>query len=286
MRAILRNASKIAGGQHGVLTAAQLLGLELTRSTIDRWVQKGLLHPEFRGVYRLGHRAPSAEARYTAAVLACGEGAKLSGLAAAWHYRIVKGQPPPPEVTAPSEHDIPGIRTRQRTVESRIWRGIPTTTVPQTIADLASLLSLDDLARACHEAEVKFGRQSVDARRVKGAAKLRAVLQGDHALLLSEMERRFLTLLAENELPAPATNRKIGGHYVDCRWPEHHLTVELDSYRFHHSRHAWEQDHERRRAAKRRGDHFECYTYKDVCEEPAEMLEELAELLRFAAKLH
>jgi hypothetical protein len=28
---------------------------------------------------RLGHRAPSVEARYLAAVLACGEGALLSG---------------------------------------------------------------------------------------------------------------------------------------------------------------------------------------------------------------
>jgi hypothetical protein len=49
-----------------------------------------LLHPVHRGVYRLGHRAPSIEASYMAAVLACGEGAVLSGLAAAFHYGIVK----------------------------------------------------------------------------------------------------------------------------------------------------------------------------------------------------
>jgi hypothetical protein len=35
------------------------------------------------------------------------------------------------------------------------------------------------------------------------------------------------------------TNRPAGAHYVDCRWPEHHLTVELDSYRYHRSRYSW-----------------------------------------------
>ncbi|MBA3839026.1 MAG: hypothetical protein H0X55_01815, partial [Thermoleophilaceae bacterium] len=40
-------------------------------------------------------------------------------------------------------------------------------------------------------------------------------------------------------------NRPAGGRRVDCRWPAHPVTVELDSYRFHHSRHAWEQDRRR-----------------------------------------
>jgi hypothetical protein len=57
------------------------------------------------------------------------------------------------------------------------------------------------------------------------------------------------------------------------------LTVELDSFRFHNSRHAWEQDHDREREAYGRGDQFRRYTYRDVCEDPDRMLTELCELL-------
>jgi hypothetical protein len=55
--------------------------------------------------------------------------------------------------------------------------------------------------------------------------------------------------------------------------------VELDSYRFHHSRHAWEQDRRRERDARARGDEFRRYTWADVFEEPAQMLAELRRLL-------
>jgi len=55
--------------------------------------------------------------------------------------------------------------------------------------------------------------------------------------------------------------------------------VELDSYEFHRSRHAWEQDRRREREAHARGDGFRRYTYGDVCEEPRLMLAELRNLL-------
>jgi very-short-patch-repair endonuclease len=64
---------------------------------------------------------------------------------------------------------------------------------------------------------------------------------------------------------------------VDCRWPECRLTVEIDGYRFHNSRHAWERDREREREAHRRGDAFRRYTYDDVA--AARTLEELRTLM-------
>jgi hypothetical protein len=67
---------------------------------------------------------------------------------------------------------------------------------------------------------------------------------------------------------------------VDCRWPEQRLTVELDSYRYHGSRRAWEQDRAREREARARGDEFRRYTYGDVEEEPRLMLADLQELLQ------
>jgi hypothetical protein len=75
------------------------------------------------------------------------------------------------------------------------------------------------------------------------------VLWGDAERILSKLEKAFIRLLKANGLPLPVTNRPAGGRFVDCRWPEHKLTVELDSYRYHRSRHAWELDRKRERQA-------------------------------------
>ena len=116
--------------------------------------------------------------------------------------------------------------------------------------------------------------------RTRGGKKLRRILHGDTQVTLSELERQFLRRLKQADLPLPNTNRPAHGRRVDCRWPDHRLTVELDSYRYHHSRHAWEQDRRREREARARGDEFRRYTYGDVVESPRLMLAELRALLR------
>ena len=107
---------------------------------------------------------------------------------------------------------------------------------------------------------------------IPGARRLRRVIEGDVHVTLSALERRFLQLLDAMALPAPVTNRPAGGRRVDCRWPEQRLTVELDSYRFHNSRHSWEQDRRREREARARGDEFRRYTHEDVFVDPRLML--------------
>jgi hypothetical protein len=47
------------------------------------------------------------------------------------------------------------------------------------------------------------------------------------------------------------------------------LTVELDGYRYHRSRHACELDRCREREARARGDDFRRFTYGDVADPPA-----------------
>src|SRR5436309_6372132 len=96
---------------------------------------------------------------------------------------------------------------------------------------------------------------------------------------LSKLERVFLKRLRDARLPLPIMNRPAGGRRVDCRWPKERLTVELVSYGFHNSRYSWENDHERRREARARGDEFRTYTWADVFEDPGPMLSELRELL-------
>ena len=162
-------------------------------------------------------------------------------------------------------------------------RGIPVTTPARTLVDLAPLLELDDLARAAHEAGVRHHTTLLQAKAVlargpnaAGAAKLRPVFDGDAPAVLSWMERTALAGILAAGLPRPRVNRKKGAHYLDLRWPG--LTVELQSYRYHHSRHAWEEDHRRRRAARSRGDRFREYSYDDVVDLRA-MVEELGALV-------
>ncbi len=272
------------------MTRAQLLQTGLTRTEIERRRKSGLLILQFRGVYRVGHAAPSLLATYMAAVLACGPGALLRGRSAAYLERLLKRAPTCPEVLTLTERRIPGISTtRARTGidprDATIVRGIPATTVPRTLVDLAAHLPLQALSLACHEAGVRYRtspRQvsEVLARRpnAKGAANLRRVLEGE-PVSLSRLEARFLALLRARDLPLPITNKPAGGRRVDCRWPEHRLTVELDSYTFHNSRHSWEADRRRERQAYARGDQFRRFTWGDVFERPEPMLRELISAL-------
>ena len=55
----------------------------MDHSAITRQVAVGRLHCVYRGVYAVGPRGLSREGRWTAAVLAAGEGAALSHLCAA-----------------------------------------------------------------------------------------------------------------------------------------------------------------------------------------------------------
>ena len=218
----------------------------------------------------------------------------MSGRAAAHLQGVIKGTAPDPEVTTPTERRVPGITIRRSrridAADEAMWRGIPVTAVPRTLVDLAAALPFDDLARACHEAGVRHGAtpaavEAVLARRPTsaGATNLRRILSGEARVTLSTLEARFLARLHEAGLVLPRTNRLVGGRRVDCRWPEQQLTVELDGYRYHRSRHAWEQDRHREREARARGDEFRRYTYGDVFESPQLMLAELRLLLPTAS---
>src|SRR4051794_38131810 len=291
MEGLDRIVASIANRQHGVIARWQLLAARISEGWIEKRLDKGWLIRVYPGVYRVGHAAPSIEADYMAAVVACGEGAVLSGCAAAALLGLMlPRRAPHPDVTAPKDRSIRGITTHwERAPDPRdrtAWKGIPITTPARTLVDLAAVVSAEELARAVHQADV-LHRTTPDEveevlqrrRNAKNAAKLREILWGDADRILSKLEKAFVKLLRENSLPTPTTNRQAGGHFVDCRWPEQKLTVELDGYRYHRTRHAWEQDRKRERHAYARGDQFRRYTWGDVVEHPRPTLRELRAVL-------
>ena len=289
-RTVESELARIASEQHGLVTRRQIARAGVSDEEIKQRVRVGALIRVHTGVYRVGHCAPSVEARYLAAVLACGDGSLLCGRAAAHTWRLVKRTPPAPEVLTATERRVPGVVTHRARANggnngSRV-NGIPVTSVPRTLVDVAGVLPLDALARACHEADVLHRVKPkhvlavlADRPTTRGARNLRAVLGGEVPVTLSYLERAFLQLLRTRSLPLPFTNRVVSARRVDCRWPDLRLTVELDSYKFHNSRYAWEQDRRREREAFARGDQFRRYTYGDVLESPDGMLAELRDLL-------
>ena len=123
------------------------------------------------------------------------------------------------------------MKAKQGRRKATTWRGIPVTSVPETLVDLAATLNAAELARACHEAGIRHHTtpaqvEAVLAQRptTPGAGTLRRVLRGDVQVTLSTLERRFLVLLRQHHLPLPETNRPAGSRRVDCRWPGERLT--------------------------------------------------------------
>lgn len=150
--------------------------------------------------------------------------------------------------------------------DARVIDDIPMTPVPRILLDLAPSTGPGELARLCHEAWVRhrvalWMIEACIARNPgkPGAARLRRALGAD--VTLSMLERGFLKLLRAHGVRLPRTNIDVLGDKVDCHWPHCDLTVELLSYRYHATRHAFENDVARRR----RSGHI-AYTYGDVFE--------------------
>ena len=89
------------------------------------------------------------------------------------------------------------------------------------------------------------------------------------------LEDGFLALLDAHDLERPRTNIDVVGDKVDCHWPHHGLSIELLSYRFHATRHAFEAD-----VARRRRSRHVAFTYGDIFERGARTAAEVAQLLR------
>src|SRR5690242_5735826 len=95
-RTVEETLGELAFGAHGLVKRRQLLEADLTEKEVRTRIDKGVLIVEYPGVYRVGHRAPSLEAEYLAAVWACGERALLSGRATGHLLSWLRGAPPPP----------------------------------------------------------------------------------------------------------------------------------------------------------------------------------------------
>lgn len=249
-------AQEIARRQHGVVTRAQFLAEGIHRTLIDRRIRRGVLRVVHRGVYLVGPlEAPLG--REQAAVLACGAGAFIHRWSAAhaWGLTRADERPHPVQVAtrAGQRRRRPGIEVRRvRTLEGRDLtrlHGIPVTTPPRTLCDLAADVHPGTLERAVTEAIARGLTTMTElqglARRSAGrpgAGVLREVLKGDVSFTRSRAEDLFLRLVRRAGMPRPKVNGRVAGHEVDFYWPDRRLAVEIDGRAFHVSPGAFERD--------------------------------------------
>lgn len=274
--------ARIALVQHGIVTTGQLVEAGLETSAISKRVRSGRLHRIHQGVYAVGHKALSEEARWMAAVLACGHGAVLSHGAAAVHWGLLRPLDGPIDITVPTHSGRKrrrGIRihrcqtlgaplrpygTEKRPVPLVTVRDrIPVTTVPRTLADLPSTLAPYLVRRAIRQAEFLKLPVGIETDRTR-----------------SDLERDFLRLCRRYGLPTPEVNVLIGGMTVDFLWRDARLVVETDSYATHGGTIAFEDDRERDMRLRRLGYSVHHFSERQLELEPAAVAADIAAALQ------
>jgi very-short-patch-repair endonuclease len=239
--------ARLVRRQCGRLTWAQLKALGVPDGTIGTWIRDGHLTRVLPKVYAVGHTAPSHMADLWAAVLYAGPGAMLSHASAAHHRTLIIYAPHVIHVSTPRKKakSIPGVVEvhTERNLARSTHEGIPTTTVTQTVLDLAATEDIKLVRRALSVLDYRkeLDLQAMEAVCGKGrlgTTALRAALarhRPELAYTNGKLEEHFLELCERFCLPIPKFNSWIYGEEVDAYWADHRLVVEVDGFGNHSS---------------------------------------------------
>jgi very-short-patch-repair endonuclease len=292
-----RRVAELAKQQHGVVARVQLLGLGLSRRAIAARVERGLLHEVFLGIYVLGARRIGRKGRWTAAVLASGEGAVLSHRSAARLWRLLPPAAEVSDVICPPGRVVrrKGICSRQSRVQDDEWLvrdGIPVTSPFRTIFDLAAVAKMRDLERAFHEAEARQVTDRVSVPLLlerypgrRGSKNLRKLLDAAEpvGITRNDFEEAFSVLVDRNGLRGPRMNAPLAirGRFfeIDALWERERVAVELDSREIHDTRKKFESDRLRDRILIAEGWRTMRITWRQLHEEPDDIGEDLKRAL-------
>jgi elongation factor P len=284
--------ARAAADQWGVLSLDELFACGLSRDAVSDRVLNGRLHPLHRGVYAVGHPKLSLEARFLAAVKACGPGAVLSHHSAAALWGFLTWEERYPEVTVLGEWSrrLPGLRVHRTGSFDRDdttrHHDIPVTSPARTLLDLAATLDPRSLRAATRRAQSLYRvniRQLAETlarhRRRRGAAKLANIIATGPAPTRSELEDVVLDLILRGGLVHPDVNvaLRLDGRRVvpDFRWAEQRLVLEADSTTWHDNPLAREDDSDRQALLEAHGERVLRVTWAQAIARPGRTLARL-----------
>lgn len=238
------------------------------------------------------------------AVLFCGDGAVLSHRSAAALWGMRGHGSHAIEVTVPRKSRSRGSVHRHFAVlpadEVTEHDGLPVTTVPRTLLDLAgassasATRSVDTVEQALRQSERLRLYDALSLEdllkrypRRPGSRVLRECLRRRRELpngvTREELEARFLAFLRRRRLPRPRLNAwlDLGSRrfQADCLWTRERLIVELDSHQSHDTWSSFESDRDRDRRLLAAGYRTMRVTWRQLHDIPGEVAADLRALL-------
>lgn len=289
----------VAAGQHGAFSRGQARSVGISESELETRLGRAEWIRIHAGVLAIAGSPPTWERSIWAASLSVPHGV-VSHESAARLHRMRHVPDAAVVLTVPhSTHRPRSVRIHQSTMlDDQIVSldGLPVTTIPRTLFDLAGVLRRDRYRRVL-DSELARARVGLPelievADRLcrsgrRGSARFRSELIARSDGLIvddSELERRFVALVTGRGIAPFDTQVR---HYfrerligrVDFSWRAQLLIVELDGRRGHAQLTDFELDRRRDQLAVMNGWTVVRFTWTQVTERPDEVLEVLEVLL-------
>jgi hypothetical protein len=292
--------AKRAADQKGQIATRQLREFGLDGDAVLRRVRDGRLHPVYRGVYAVGHAGLTLEARFMAAVLACGEHSYLSWFSAAAHLGFLEWEERLVEVTVvgTSVRRVAGLRVHN--ARSLHWRdtirhnGIQVTSPARTLLDLAialppkALISVARRAQAIHRVSMRQLTEILArSNGHPGTRALHAAISDGPAPTRSTLENLLLDLLDRGGVERPEMNASLRFDGVtiipDYLWRDRRVAIEADSERWHEHKLVREHDADKQAILEANGWRVLRIDYQQVVRRPQQTLARVSAALAEAA---
>ncbi len=283
----------IIARQAGVISREQALAAGLTADTIDHRLRLRRWRPLHPRVYlAAGHRRDD-EVRVRGALLWAGDGAVLSGSAAAWWQGMAEWAPATVGVTV-GRHRRPrsrsGVAVRRRDLAARdtvVHRGLMVTGRPLTVleasvelGDRGSLLLDRALQRWVRFPEVYEAYcRNLGAH---GSASAGRMLVSAADRSASVAERLLVAMLRDSGASGWRCAFPSAGHVIDVAFPDARVAIEVDGWAWHMDAERAAADKRRQNALVRQGWTILRYTWHDLVGRPKAVLAEIAHELERA----
>jgi very-short-patch-repair endonuclease len=301
MATTLSELVALASKQHGLMTHEQATGAGLNRMALSRLVRSGVWQQVRPRVFRKAAKAQTEAQALMAVCLSLGEATVVSHRSAARLLGLDLEQGELEVTTIKYQRELEGVVAHRSKAmaetDRKVLRGIPVTTGARTIIDLASQLDEEQLAFTVEEAWRKEiaapdwvrKRLKVLGKRGRSTGALAEILDDCFSRkkpLESAFEVKVWRLLKKHALPLPTPNYEFRddfgqpGH-VDFAYPEHHLAIECDSWEFHSAREPFENDRLRAARLAAVGWRVVPLTWRQVTDEPRNVVERLRHALKY-----
>jgi hypothetical protein len=143
---------------------------------------------------------------------------------------------------------------------------------------MAAVLACGEAAALSHQdAAALHGLLKVDSGDIHVTAPTRHNIDGIHCHFARSIHSRDVTKI--HGLPLPLTNQYVEGEFVDAYWPDQAVVVEVDGWKTHKTRAAFETD--RVRDSKLAAAHFRVlrFTYRRIEDDPRGVADDLRRAL-------